>query len=151
MQRIYLPSLLSLSLSLQEASCIRVGSSSTHFRRDSRLLLFQWWKSRDEPETRTAPSVFAYRYGEIMMARGTLVDIGWRPPVLLSVGTRPLVRELSRETAAIILSRRNWFGEESLPTRPALAVLIRSYKPIFTLHIGSADWWYTDGKLVRKW
>lgn len=149
-RRIHPPS-LSSSSSLQEASCIRIGLSGTHFRRDSLLLPFQRWKPRDESGARAASSVFAYRYGEITMARGILIDIGRRPPVLLSARTRPLVRELSRETAAIILSRRNWFGEESLPARPALAMLIRSYKPIFTLHIGSADWWYTDGKPVRRW
>lgn len=139
-----------LSLSLQKASCIRVGSLGTHFRRDSRLLPFQW-KPRDELGTRAASSVFAYRYGEITMVRGTLVDIGWRSPVLLSAGERALLfRELSRETATIILSRWNWFAK-NLCQRPALPMLIRSYKPIFTLHIGSADWWYNDGKPVRRW
>jgi len=97
-----------------------------------------------------APSVFAYRCGEIMMARRTLVDIGWRPPVLLSAGTHPPVPWVISRNSDYSLAAE-LIREESLPTRSTLAMLIRSYKPIFTLRIGSADWWYVDGKPVRKW
>lgn len=93
---------------LQEASCIRVGSSGTHFRRDSRLLPFQQWKGMNP---HAAPSVFAYHYGQITMVCETLVDIGWRSPVLLRERRNaPFPWDNSQNrTVAIIFSWRNWF------------------------------------------
>jgi len=93
------------------------------------------------------PRAYLRIAGEIMMARGTFVDIGWHPLILLSRNAPShSVNELSRETAVIILSRRNWFARNIGRRRPSRNANNRSYKPIFTPHIGSADWWYIDGK-----
>lgn len=104
------PLSLSLSSSLQEASCIRVGSSGTHFRRDSRLLPFQRWKGMNPhaaPE-RICVSLWQNHDGVRDSRRYWIMSSCF---VKRTQERALLFCELSRGTAAIILSRRNWFAK----------------------------------------